>query len=39
MSGVAFLVHMHKKHGFFILDVEYLGDPKGFLSYLGLKVI
>ncbi|KAK4729181.1 hypothetical protein R3W88_022169 [Solanum pinnatisectum] len=29
---------MHKKHGFFIPDVEYLEDPKGFLAYLGLKV-
>ncbi|XP_009769243.1 LOW QUALITY PROTEIN: cytoplasmic 60S subunit biogenesis factor REI1 homolog 1 [Nicotiana sylvestris] len=32
------LAHMHKKHGFFIPDVEYLKDPKGFLTYLGLKV-
>ncbi|PHU01526.1 hypothetical protein BC332_31313 [Capsicum chinense] len=32
------MVHMHKKHGFFIPDVEYLKDPKGFLTYLGLKV-
>ncbi|KAH0647148.1 hypothetical protein KY290_033152 [Solanum tuberosum] len=31
-------VHMHKKHGFFIPDIEYLKDPKGFLTYLGLKV-
>ncbi|KAK4374233.1 hypothetical protein RND71_004910 [Anisodus tanguticus] len=32
------MVHMHKQHGFFIPDVEYLKDPKGFLTYLGLKV-
>ncbi|PHU08935.1 hypothetical protein BC332_20795 [Capsicum chinense] len=32
------MVHMHKKHGFFIPDAEYLNDPKGFLTYLGLKV-
>ncbi|XP_047338674.1 cytoplasmic 60S subunit biogenesis factor REI1 homolog 2-like [Impatiens glandulifera] len=32
------MVHMHKKHGFFIPDIEYLKDPKGFLTYLGLKV-
>ncbi|XP_060173711.1 cytoplasmic 60S subunit biogenesis factor REI1 homolog 1-like [Lycium barbarum] len=32
------MVHMHKKHGFFIPDVEYLKDPKGFLTYLSLKV-
>lgn len=32
------IVHMHKKHGFFIPDVEYLKDPKGLLTYLGLKV-
>ncbi|XP_050216685.1 cytoplasmic 60S subunit biogenesis factor REI1 homolog 1 [Mercurialis annua] len=32
------MVHMHKHHGFFIPDVEYLKDPKGFLTYLGLKV-
>jgi pre-60S factor REI1 len=29
---------MHKHHGFFIPDVEYLKDPKGLLTYLGLKV-
>ncbi|KAJ8561135.1 hypothetical protein K7X08_027325 [Anisodus acutangulus] len=34
----SFMVHMHKKHGFFIPDVEYLKDPKGFLTYLGLMV-
>lgn len=33
------MVHMHKQHGFFIPDVEYLKDPKGLLIYIGLKVI
>ncbi|KAM7267923.1 hypothetical protein ACFE04_010089 [Oxalis oulophora] len=32
------IVHMHKQHGFFIPDVEYLKDPIGLLTYLGLKV-
>ncbi|KAG6739122.1 hypothetical protein POTOM_056708 [Populus tomentosa] len=32
------MFHMHKQHGFFIPDVEYLKDPKGLLTYLGLKV-
>ncbi|KNA13208.1 hypothetical protein SOVF_118260 [Spinacia oleracea] len=32
------MVHMHKKHGFFVPDIEYLKDPKGFLTYLGIKV-
>lgn len=32
------MVHMHKHHGFFIPDIEYLKDPKGLLTYLGLKV-
>lgn len=32
------LVHMSKKHSFFIPDIEYLKDPKGFLTYLALKV-
>ncbi|KAL3503196.1 hypothetical protein ACH5RR_037645 [Cinchona calisaya] len=32
------MVHMHKRHGFYIPDVEYLKDPKGLLTYLGLKV-
>ncbi|CAA3007192.1 cytoplasmic 60S subunit biogenesis factor REI1 homolog 1 [Olea europaea subsp. europaea] len=32
------MVHMHKQHGFFIPDVEYLKDPRGLLTYLGLKV-
>ncbi|XXG51597.1 hypothetical protein AAC387_Pa03g0130 [Persea americana] len=32
------MVHMHKRHGFFIPDIEYLKDPKGLLTYVGLKV-
>ncbi|KAA3457760.1 zinc finger protein 622-like protein [Gossypium australe] len=32
------MVHMHKFHGFFIPDVEYLKNPEGLLIYLGLKV-
>ncbi|CAH2077369.1 unnamed protein product [Thlaspi arvense] len=32
------MVHMHKHHGFFIPDIEYLKDPQGLLTYLGLKV-
>ncbi|CAL9187578.1 unnamed protein product [Musa hybrid cultivar] len=32
------MIHMHKQHGFFIPDVEYLRDPKGLLTYVGLKV-
>ena len=32
------MVHMHKKHGFFIPDSEYLKDPSGLLTYVGLKV-
>ncbi|CAN6200665.1 unnamed protein product [Urochloa humidicola] len=32
------MAHMHKKHGFFIPDSEYLKDPHGFLTYVGLKV-
>lgn len=32
------MVHMHKHHGFFVPDVEYLKDPEGLLTYLGLKV-
>ncbi|KAE8682526.1 ZNF622 protein [Hibiscus syriacus] len=35
---VSCMVHMHKLHGFFIPDVEYLKDPEGLLTYLGLKV-
>eukprot|EP00250_Pteridium_aquilinum_P004005 c14259_g1_i1 orf=498-1742(-) len=30
--------HMHKQHGFFIPDAEYLKDPQGLLNYLGMKV-
>lgn len=33
------MVHMHKRHGFFIPDVEYLKDPKGLLTYVGIKVL
>lgn len=33
------IVHMHKQHGFFIPDVEFLKDPNGLLTYLGLKVL
>ena len=33
------MAHMHKQHGFFIPDVEYLKDPNGLLTYLGLKVL
>ncbi|GJY08601.1 cytoplasmic 60S subunit biogenesis factor REI1 homolog 1-like protein [Tanacetum coccineum] len=32
------MIHMHKYHGFFVPDVEYLKDPRGLLTYLGLKV-
>uniref|UniRef100_A0A2C9UBM4 C2H2-type domain-containing protein n=1 Tax=Manihot esculenta TaxID=3983 RepID=A0A2C9UBM4_MANES len=32
------MVHMHKQHGFFIPDVEYLKDPNGLLTYLSLKM-
>jgi len=32
------LVHLHKKHGFFVPDSEYLKDPDGLLTYVGLKV-
>lgn len=32
------MVHMHKQHGFYVPDVEYLKDPSGLLTYLGLKV-
>ncbi|CAN6173399.1 unnamed protein product [Urochloa humidicola] len=32
------VAHMHKKHGFFIPDSEYLKDPHGLLTYVGLKV-
>ncbi|MCO5582742.1 hypothetical protein L7F22_036641 [Adiantum nelumboides] len=30
--------HMHKQHGFFLPDAEYLRDLQGLLSYLGMKV-
>jgi pre-60S factor REI1 len=32
------MVHMHKKHGFFIPDVEFLKDAEGLLIYVGLLV-
>lgn len=32
------MVHMHKQHGFYVPDVEYLKDPNGLLTFLGLKV-
>jgi pre-60S factor REI1 len=32
------MVHMHRKHGFFVPDSEYLKDPHGLLTYVGLKV-
>lgn len=32
------VLHMHKEHGFFIPDVEYLKDPKGFLAFLATRV-
>jgi pre-60S factor REI1 len=32
------MVHMHRKHGFFVPDSEYLKDPGGLLAYVGLKV-
>ncbi|XP_071693875.1 cytoplasmic 60S subunit biogenesis factor REI1 homolog 1-like [Rutidosis leptorrhynchoides] len=32
------MAHMHKRHGLFIPDVEYLKDPAGLLTYLGHKV-
>ncbi|KAI3872017.1 hypothetical protein MKX03_009877 [Papaver bracteatum] len=34
----SFMVHMHKQHGFFIPDIEFLKDPEGLLTYLGKKV-
>ncbi|KAK1353233.1 hypothetical protein POM88_052368 [Heracleum sosnowskyi] len=33
------MVHMHKQHGFFIADVEYLSDSTGLLTYLGLRIM
>lgn len=32
------MVHMHKKHGFFIPDVEFLKDAEGLLIYVSLMV-
>ncbi|XP_076928481.1 cytoplasmic 60S subunit biogenesis factor REI1 homolog 2-like [Bidens hawaiensis] len=32
------MIHLHKSHGLFIPDVEYLKDAGGFFTYLGLKV-
>ncbi|XP_078176459.1 cytoplasmic 60S subunit biogenesis factor REI1 homolog 2-like isoform X2 [Carex rostrata] len=32
------IVHMHKKHGFFIPDVEFLKDAEGLLIYVSLQV-
>lgn len=32
------MIHMHKQHGFFIPDIEYLKDPEGLLTYAALKV-
>ncbi|XP_031481903.1 cytoplasmic 60S subunit biogenesis factor REI1 homolog 1 isoform X2 [Nymphaea colorata] len=31
--------HMHKEHGFFIPDVEYLKDPTGLLAFLATRVV
>ncbi|KAK1317670.1 hypothetical protein QJS10_CPA05g02355 [Acorus calamus] len=31
------MVHLHKKHGLFIPDIEYLKDPEGLLTCLGQK--
>lgn len=30
--------HMHRQHGFFVPDAEYLAKPRELLQYLGLKV-
>lgn len=30
--------HMHKQHGFFIPDAEFVKDLEGLLTYLGVKV-
>ena len=30
--------HMHRQHGFFVPDSEYLAKPRELLQYLGLKV-
>ncbi|KVH95629.1 hypothetical protein Ccrd_002341 [Cynara cardunculus var. scolymus] len=32
------MVHMHKHHGFFVPDIDYLKDPIGLLTHLGLQV-
>lgn len=37
-SFEAAIEHMHREHGFFIPDAEYLKDPTGLLTYLGLKI-
>lgn len=34
----ACIEHMHTEHGFFVPDAEYLKDPVGMLTYLGLKI-
>ncbi|KAG0623291.1 hypothetical protein M758_3G163200 [Ceratodon purpureus] len=34
----ACIEHMHRDHGFFVPDAEYLKDPVGMLTYLGLKI-
>lgn len=34
----ACIEHMHREHGFFIPDAEYLTDAVGMLTYLGLKI-
>ena len=34
----SFAEHMHKMHGIFIPNPQYLKDPRGLLSYLNLKV-
>ncbi|KAK1292354.1 hypothetical protein QJS10_CPB17g00037 [Acorus calamus] len=31
------MVHLHRKHGLFIHDIEYLKDPEGLLTCLGQK--
>ena len=35
---VSFFFWSNKHHGFFVPNVEYLKDPEGLLTYLGLKV-
>lgn len=37
-SFEAAIEHMHREHGFFIPDAEFLKDPTGLLTYLGLKI-